>query len=89
MSHKAFGPLLSNGIFRGPQLPADVIRCGISALVHTLTEKVLRGGCLSPHPVRRVIIYGFTFSEFRQINDAIVTLLPASELKKAASMLSR
>lgn len=82
-------PLLSNGIFRGPQLPADVIRCGISALVHTLTEKVLRGNGLAPHPVRRVIIYGFTPSEFRQINDAIVTLLPASELKKAASMLSR
>lgn len=82
-------PLLSNGIFRGPQHPADVIRCGISALVHTLTEKVLRGNCLAPHPVRRVIIYGFTPSEFRQINDAIVTLLPTSELKKAAFMLSR
>ena len=64
-----------------------MIRCGISALLLSLREKVRRPSGMIPHPVHRVIIYGFTQCEFQQINDAIVTLLPLSELKKAASML--
>ena len=85
--HELAIPLISNGIFRGKQVPADVIRCGISALLLSLREKVQRPSGMTPHPVHRVIIYGFTQCEFQQINDAIVTLLPESELKKAASML--
>ena len=60
-------PLISNGIFRGKEVPADVIRCGISALLLFLAEKVRRPIGMVPHPVHRVIIYGFTQCEFQQI----------------------